>query len=162
MKGIIMGAKEFIVKEIGKDEASKDLVTKIFSEEDIDEPFENMLYEEMEMYTSVESLKENLKEELPRAFERLIMDYLTEPPLIGEDGYIEVYNMEKEENKGIAWEILKEDVKLYDEVYDSFKEALKNILSGMVIDKENPQGDEYDERWDELIDMNLEEVLNLL
>lgn len=158
---VITGVKELVVKEIGRDKASKDLVTKIFSEEDLDEPFENMLYEEMEMYTSVESLKENLKEELPRAFERLIMDYLTESTLIREDGYMEIYNME-EENKRIAWEILKEDVELYDEVYDNFKEALKNILSGRVIDKENPEGDEYDNRWEELIDMNLDEVLNLL
>ena len=159
---VITGVENLIVKEIGKDKASKDLVTKIFSEEDIDEPFENMLYEDMGKYTSIKNLKENLKEELPRAFERLIMDYLTESTLIGEDGYMKVYNIEEEENKRITFEILKEDVELYEEVYDSFKEALKNILSSMVMDKENPQGDEYDDRWEELIDMNLEEVLNLL
>ena len=162
MKGIITGIEELVVKEIGKDKASRDLVTKIFSEEDIDEPFENMLDEDMNKYTSVDALKENLREELKIAFERLIMDYLTESTLIGEDGYIEVNYIEEEEDRRTAFEILKEDVELYEEVYDSFKEALKNILSGMVIEKENPQGDEYDDRWEEIIDLELEEVLNLL
>ena len=162
MKGIITGIEELVVKEIGKDKASKDLVTKIFSEEDLDEPFENILEEDMDKYTSVEALKENLKEELPRAFEKVIMDYLTEFTLLGEDGYMKVYSMKKEENKRIAFEILKEDVELYKEIYDTFKESLKCILSGMVIEKENPQGDEYEDRWEELYDMNLEDVINLL
>ena len=162
MKDMIMGTKKFIVKELGKDKDSRDLVTKIFSEEDLEEPFENMLYEDMEKYTSVEALKENLNEELKIAFEKLIMDYLTNSTLIGEDGYIEVNYIEEEEDRRIAWEILKEDVELYEEVYDSFKEALKSILSGMIIEKEQPQGDEYEDRWEELYDMKFEEVLNLL
>ena len=162
MKDMIMGTKKFIVKELGKDKDSRDLVTKIFSEEDLEEPFENMLYEDMEKYTSVEALKENLNEELKIAFEKLIMDYLTNSTLIGEDGYIEVNHIEEEEDRRIAWEILKEDVELYEEVYDNFKVALKGILSGMIIEKEQPQGDEYEDRWEELYDMNLEDVINLL
>ena len=162
MKDMIMGTKKFIVKELGKDKDSRDLVTKIFSEEDLEEPFENMLYEDMEKYTSVEALKENLNEELKIAFEKLIMDYLTNSTLIGEDGYIEVNHIEEEEDRRIAWEILKEDVELYEEVYDNFKVALKGILSGMIIEKEQPQGDEYEDRWEELYDMKFEEVINLL